>query len=122
MANKTLKPLTSVIGAAFLASAVVPMANAATADPFAAQELNTGYNLASFGKQLESLYDQLTAQLSTAKPGSNAAVAMQSQLATVGGELAQRGAAGVRTQLSEVGRIDGHPMGLGRCLSIRETT
>jgi uncharacterized low-complexity protein len=41
------KPLALALGAAFLASSVVPVASAA-ANPFAAQELGSGYNLANF--------------------------------------------------------------------------
>ncbi|MEZ5554875.1 hypothetical protein [Haliea sp.] len=41
------KPLALALGAAFLASSVVPVASAG-ANPFAAQELGSGYNLANF--------------------------------------------------------------------------
>jgi len=61
---------------------------------------------------LESLFDQISMQLSSAKPGSDAAVALQAQLATVGGELAERAAGKIRKRLSEVERIDGQlPLG-----------
>lgn len=61
---------------------------------------------------LESLFDQITLQLSSAKPGSDRALALQGQLDTVGGELAARAAAATRTRLSQVDRIDGQlPVG-----------
>ncbi|MEQ9462396.1 MAG: hypothetical protein RJQ10_01935 [Haliea sp.] len=46
------KPLAIALGAAFLASSVVPMASA-EANPFAAEQLNTGYNLASYNSHGE---------------------------------------------------------------------
>ncbi len=62
--------------------------------------------------ELEALFEQISAQLSTAKAGSDAAVALQAQRATVGSELAQRAAAKIRTRLSQVERIDGRvPLG-----------
>ncbi len=61
---------------------------------------------------LESLFDQIGLELQNAKPGSNAAVKLQSQLSTVGGELANRAAAVTRTRLSQVERVDGQlPVG-----------
>jgi hypothetical protein len=56
---------------------------------------------------LESLFDQISTQMATAKPGSAKAVELGAQMRTVGGELAQRAAAAVRTRLTEVERIDG---------------
>jgi len=50
MANNTIKPLAAAVGAAFLATAFLPAASAAT-NPFAAQELNAGYDLASKGAE-----------------------------------------------------------------------
>jgi len=71
------------------------------ADPKAATQLD-----------LETLFDQINLRLSTAKPGSDAALALQSQLSTVGGELAQRSSATIRTRLSEIERVDGQiPLG-----------
>lgn len=62
--------------------------------------------------ELESLFDQISLQLGTAKPGSNRAVDLSNQLATVGSELAERAAAATRTRLSEVDRVDGKlPLG-----------
>lgn len=61
---------------------------------------------------LESLFDQISLQRANAKPGSDAAVQLQQQLDKVGGELASRAAAEIRTRLSEIERIDGHlPLG-----------
>ena len=61
---------------------------------------------------LQSLFEQISMQLATEKPGSDAALALQAQLAKVGGELAQRASATVRTRLSEVDRVDGNiPLG-----------
>jgi uncharacterized low-complexity protein len=48
MASKSLKPVATALGAAFLASAVVPMASAETMNPFAAEDLRGGYDLANF--------------------------------------------------------------------------
>ena len=47
-----------------------------------------------------------------ARKHSDRALALQNQLATVGGELAQRGAASARTRLSQIDRVDGKlPLG-----------
>ena len=43
------RPLTAALGAAFLASAIAPLVSA-EANPFSAEPLNGGYNLASFDK------------------------------------------------------------------------
>ena len=61
---------------------------------------------------LETLFSQISLQLQSAKPGSDNAAQLRNQLSTVGGELAKRSAAVVRTRLSEAGRIDGNvPLG-----------
>ena len=46
------KPLASALGAAFLASSIVPV-TAAGVNPFSAQPLSGGYDLASFDKDAE---------------------------------------------------------------------
>ena len=46
------RPLTAALGAAFLASSIAPLVSA-DANPFSAQPLNGGYNLASFDKHME---------------------------------------------------------------------
>jgi uncharacterized low-complexity protein len=46
------KPLTAALGAAFLASAITPVASAET-NPFSAQQLSGGYDLANFDKHKE---------------------------------------------------------------------
>jgi hypothetical protein len=62
--------------------------------------------------ELESLYSQISQQLQSAKPGSDAAKRLEAQLATVGNELGERASAAMRTRLSEAGRVDGMvPMG-----------
>ena len=62
--------------------------------------------------ELEGLFDQISLQLQSAKPGSDAAIQLQQQLGQVGGELANRAAAATRTRLSQVERIDGKiPLG-----------
>ena len=53
MASKTLKPVAAALGAAFLASSVVPMAAAGTMNPFAAEDLASGYDLANYDKHKE---------------------------------------------------------------------
>lgn len=61
---------------------------------------------------LETLFEQIATQVSSAKPGSTRAIELNNQLAVVGGELAQRAAATARTRLSAVGRVDGQiPLG-----------
>jgi hypothetical protein len=61
---------------------------------------------------LESLFNQISLQLQSAKPGSDNAVQLSSQLKTVGGELAERASAVVRTRLAEAGRVEGNvPLG-----------
>ena len=49
MAKSTTKPLVAALGAAFLATSVVPMASA-DVNPFAATQLSSGYDLANYGK------------------------------------------------------------------------
>lgn len=62
--------------------------------------------------ELESLFDQISIELAAAKPGSQAATQLETQRRVVGGELANRAAASVRTRLSQVDRIDGKlPLG-----------
>ncbi|WOJ95510.1 hypothetical protein R0137_09600 [Congregibacter brevis] len=51
MANSKT-PLAAALGAAFLASAIAPMASA-DVNPFGAQQLSSGYDLASFAQQPE---------------------------------------------------------------------
>ena len=46
------KPLAVALGAAFLASSIAPLASAEV-NPFSAQQLSGGYDLASFGKDGE---------------------------------------------------------------------
>ena len=46
------KPLAAALSAAFLATAVAPLASAEV-NPFSAQQLSGGYDLASFGKHEE---------------------------------------------------------------------
>ena len=46
------KPLAAALGAAFLATSVAPMVSAET-NPFSAQQLSGGYDLASYGKDAE---------------------------------------------------------------------
>jgi uncharacterized low-complexity protein len=48
MNNKKLKPIAAALGAAFLASAIVPVAAAETVNPFAATQMSSGYDLANF--------------------------------------------------------------------------
>ncbi len=51
MANSK-RPLAAALGAAFLASSIAPLVSA-EANPFSAQPLNGGYNLASYDKHAE---------------------------------------------------------------------
>jgi uncharacterized low-complexity protein len=51
MANSK-RPLAVALGAAFLASSIAPLVSA-EANPFSAQPLNGGYNLASYDKHAE---------------------------------------------------------------------
>jgi uncharacterized low-complexity protein len=46
--SQSKKPLAMALGAAFLASAIAPMASA-EANPFSAQQLSGGYDLPSYG-------------------------------------------------------------------------
>ncbi len=52
MANHSIKPIAAALGAAFLASTIVPAASA-SANPFAATELNAGYDIVNQGKEGE---------------------------------------------------------------------
>ena len=56
---------------------------------------------------LESLFDQISTQLSAAKPGSSRATRLEAQRRTVGHELATRAADSVRARLAQVERVDG---------------
>lgn len=47
MANSTKKPLAAALGAAFLASAIAPVASAEV-NPFTANTLSSGYDLANY--------------------------------------------------------------------------
>ncbi len=61
---------------------------------------------------LEALFDEISLQMGTAKPGSDAALRLATQQKTVGSELGKRAAAVVRTRLSEVERLEGNlPLG-----------
>jgi len=103
---------TSLLILAFLAAGVIGVTGCGggsgsgpgieiPADPTAASQEN-----------LEALFDQISLQLPTAKPGSDRAIQLQNQLSTVGGELAERASASARTRLSEIDRIDGQlPLG-----------
>jgi uncharacterized low-complexity protein len=52
MSKSSIKPVVTALGAAFLASAVTPLASASVLNnPFAANELEAGYDLANFGKE-----------------------------------------------------------------------
>ena len=63
-------------------------------------------------ESLETLFGEISLQLQGAKPGSKAELALRQKLDTVGSELAQREAAGVRTRLASVDRVDGKiPLG-----------
>ena len=48
MNNHLKKPLAAALGAAFLATAVAPLASA-DVNPFAATQLSSGYDLANYG-------------------------------------------------------------------------
>ena len=52
MANPTKKPLAAALGAAFLATAIAPMASAEV-NPFAATPLSSGYDLANYAHHAE---------------------------------------------------------------------
>jgi hypothetical protein len=75
--------------------------------------------------ELESLFNQISLRLQTAKAGGQEAQQLGAQLKTVGSELAEREAASVRTELALAGRIEGRvPLGavereLGRLDSIK---
>lgn len=49
---KSRKPLAAALGAAFLATSIAPLASAEV-NPFSAQQLNSGYDLANFGAHKE---------------------------------------------------------------------
>ncbi|MBB85377.1 MAG: hypothetical protein CL931_16330 [Deltaproteobacteria bacterium] len=62
--------------------------------------------------ELQALFDEISLQLQSAKPGSDAAAELQTKLGQVGGELANRAAAATRTRLSQAERVDGKiPLG-----------
>ena len=48
----SIKPIAAALGAAFLASSFTPVVSA-EANPFSAQQLSGGYDLASYGKDAE---------------------------------------------------------------------
>ena len=49
---KFKKPLAAALGAAFLATSIAPLASAAS-NPFSAQQLSGGYDLANYDKHSE---------------------------------------------------------------------
>ena len=49
---KLKKPLAAALGAAFLATSIAPLVSAEM-NPFSAQQLSGGYDLASYGKDGE---------------------------------------------------------------------
>ena len=55
--------------------------------------------------ELASLWDQIGVKLTTAKPGSDAALKLQGQRTIIGDELANRAAATVRSRMSVVERV-----------------
>ena len=50
--DHSIKPIAAALGAAFLASSFAPVASA-EANPFTAQQLSGGYDLASYGEDAE---------------------------------------------------------------------
>jgi len=50
--SNSIKPIAAALGAAFLASSFTPVVSAES-NPFSAQQLSGGYDLASFGKDAE---------------------------------------------------------------------
>ena len=51
------KPLAAALGAAFLATSISPLVSAAS-NPFSAQQLSGGYDLANYDKQADSKSDE----------------------------------------------------------------
>jgi hypothetical protein len=61
---------------------------------------------------LESVFTQITGQEATVKPGSGRAEELAGQHKLIGGELAERAAAAVRTRIADIPRVDGKlPLG-----------
>ncbi len=58
------RPLAAALGAAFLASSIAPLV-AAEVNPFSAQQLNSGYNLANYDKHVDGTCGDKGAEGST---------------------------------------------------------
>jgi uncharacterized low-complexity protein len=55
MSKSSLKPVVTALGAAFLASAVTPLASASNlSNPFTANALESGYDLGNYGKHKQN--------------------------------------------------------------------
>lgn len=57
MKSKRIRPLSGALGAAFIASTTVSLVSAATAQPFTASLLGSGYELANFDQPMEQGMD-----------------------------------------------------------------
>lgn len=103
--------LCSLLIVAFLAAGLIGVSGCGGGGSAPAIEIPADPTTASQAS-LESFFDQISLQLSSAKPGSDHALRLQNQLSTVGSELAERASASARTRLSQVDRVAGKlPLG-----------
>jgi len=93
------KPLAAALGAAFLASSIVPMASAAV-NPFSAQQLSGGYDLPNFDKHEEG---------SCGKKGEEGSCGEKGEEGSCG-EKGQEGSCGEEGEKGEEGKC-----GEGKC-------
>lgn len=58
MKRKSIKPFAGALGAAFIASAAVPLVSAGVTQPFAVNPLASGYELANFDQPMDQGMDK----------------------------------------------------------------
>lgn len=104
------KPLAAALGAAFLASAIAPIASAAV-NPFSAQQLSGGYDLPNFDKHEEGSCgegkcgDKKGAEGSCGEKGAEGSC----------GEKSEEGSCGEKGAEGSCGGEDGHKGAEGSC-------
>jgi len=115
------KPLAAALGAAFLASSVVPLASAAV-NPFSAQQLSGGYDLPNFDKHQEGTCgDKKGAEGSCGEKGAEGSCGEKTKEGSCGekakegscgegGEKAKEGSCGEGAEKAKEGKC-----GEGKC-------
>ena len=95
------KPLAAALGAAFLASSIVPMASAAV-NPFSAQQLSGGYDLPNFDKHKEGGCGEKGEEGSCGEKGEEGSCGEKGEEGSCG-EKAEEGSAGEKGEEGKCG-------------------